>query len=257
MKISVITICYNSGRYLKRAVDSVLVQDYKNWEHIVIDGGSKDETIQILQDNKHLKWISEPDKGQSDAMNKGFRMASGDIIIYLNADDELNPRLFSVVHTHFMNSPSTDMLVMDLISINSGKTILSKPSTSLGEILRYNPCRFPLNPVSYAYKRSLQEKIGPIPIELHYAMDYWFLIRAYLFGNIQYKNFTGGIFYFDGNNKSADFSVSCKHMKILRDEFLRQYFYKQPVMQFNLKILRTKLHYFWLGLKKFVPEPRG
>ncbi|GAB3195601.1 glycosyltransferase involved in cell wall biosynthesis [Pontibacter aydingkolensis] len=251
MKISVITICYNAVLYIDRAIHSVLKQDYDNWEHIVIDGGSTDGTVEVLKKYNHLKWVSESDRGQSDAMNKGFKESSGEIIIYLNADDELNHGLFSFVANHFISSPETDMLVMNLLSINSGKEIYTTPSTSLKEILRYNPCRFPLNPVSYAYRKGLQYKTGLFPVNNHYAMDYWFLIRAYLFGNIQYKDFLGGTFYFDGNNKSADWANSCKHMKAVRDWFLIRYFYKKPVREFNYRFLIYKLHMFWIKVKSY------
>ena len=86
-KISVITVCYNHGEFIRDAIESVLAQDYPNLEHIVIDGGSSDQTVSILSEYKHLNWISEPDRGQSHALNKGFERASGDIIAWLNSDD--------------------------------------------------------------------------------------------------------------------------------------------------------------------------
>ena len=82
LKISVITPSLNSGAYIEEAIQSVLAQQYPNFEHIIVDGGSADETLEILRRYQHLKWISEPDRGQSHAMNKGFRMSSGDIIGY-------------------------------------------------------------------------------------------------------------------------------------------------------------------------------
>jgi glycosyltransferase involved in cell wall biosynthesis len=250
MKISVITICYNTGKYIERAISSVLKQDYNNWEHIVIDGGSQDETIEILNRYEHLIWISEPDKGQSDAMNKGFNRSSGDIIIYLNADDELNSGLFSVINKHFRSNRNIDILVMNLLTVKLGKTTQTKPSISLFEILRHEGYRFPLNPVSYAYRRNLQAQIGLFPIDNYYAMDYWFLIRAYLFGDVRYIDFVGGTFYFDGKNKSANLLKSRSCMKRVRDQFLIRYFYKKPVFKYILKVVRTKIHYLWLGMKK-------
>src|SRR5688572_20049864 len=102
MKISVLTPCLNSSKWLRRAIESVLKQDYANWEHIVVDGGSNDGTIELIKSYDHLVWISEPDNGQSDAMNKAFGMASGDIIVYLNADDWFDDAVFQEVVENFI-----------------------------------------------------------------------------------------------------------------------------------------------------------
>ena len=120
--ISVITPSYNSGKYIEDAVNSVLAQNYPNFEHIIVDGGSTDNTLQILEKYPHLKWVSEPDNGQSDAMNKGFGMSSGEIIVYLNADDYFEPDAFSnIVHT-FEKNPDADMIVGNLkITYDDGR----------------------------------------------------------------------------------------------------------------------------------------
>lgn len=92
MRISIITAAYNSGATLRDTMESVLAQSYADWEHIVVDGGSKDNTRELLQEMEpryegRLRWISEPDRGIYDAMNKGIAMASGDVIGILNSDD--------------------------------------------------------------------------------------------------------------------------------------------------------------------------
>lgn len=79
-KISLVTPSYNSGKYIRETISSVLSQDYDNFEYFVIDGGSTDNTVKILKKYPHLKWVSEPDEGQSDALNKGLKMATGEII---------------------------------------------------------------------------------------------------------------------------------------------------------------------------------
>lgn len=89
MKVSIITVCYNSEQHIKSCIDSVLGQNYPNIEYIIVDGKSKDKTVEIIQSyqDKITKWVSEPDKGIYDAMNKGIKMATGDIVGILNSDD--------------------------------------------------------------------------------------------------------------------------------------------------------------------------
>ncbi len=96
-KISIVTPSYNSAEFIEDCIQSVLKQNYPNFEHIIIDGGSTDGTVEILKKYPHLKWISEPDEGQSDALNKGFKKAEGDIIGWLNSDDVYLPGTFNKV----------------------------------------------------------------------------------------------------------------------------------------------------------------
>ena len=101
MKKSVLAPAYNASRYLERAIKSVLVQHAPDFEHIVVDGGSTDGTQEILGQHGHIKWISEKDRGQSDAMNKAYGLSSGDIIVFPNADDWFEPGVFAHVRALF------------------------------------------------------------------------------------------------------------------------------------------------------------
>src|ERR1043166_6204978 len=121
MKISIITVCYNSERYIKDAIDSVLHQTYKDIEYIIVDGASKDKTVEIIKSygNRITKFVSEPDKGIYDAMNKGLKMASGDYLGILNSDDFYidNNVIENVVNELKQNK--TDSLFADLIYVNN------------------------------------------------------------------------------------------------------------------------------------------
>ena len=131
MKISVLTPSLNSDKYLRRAINSVLVQDYDNWEHIVVDGSSTDNTLDILEKYSHLKWISEPDQGQSDAMNKAFDMVEGDIIVYLNADDYFEKGAFRSVIDAFQENDEIKIVVGNVVVIycdRDGKIINQRSS---------------------------------------------------------------------------------------------------------------------------------
>ena len=86
-KISVVTPTLNCGQFIRDCIESVLAQNYENFEHIIVDGGSADGTVDVLREYPHLTWVSEPDDGEVFALNKALKIASGDIIGWLNADD--------------------------------------------------------------------------------------------------------------------------------------------------------------------------
>ncbi len=109
--VSIITPSFNQGRFIEETILSVLNQDYPNIEYVVIDGGSTDNTLEILKKYEgRLTWISEPDRGQSDAINKGFRMANGEVLAWLNSDDTYLPGAVRRAVTHLLNHPDAMMV---------------------------------------------------------------------------------------------------------------------------------------------------
>lgn len=111
LKISIITPCFNRSEFITEAIRSVLDQNYPCFEHIIIDGGSNDGTLQILSKYPHLKIISEPDKGVYDALNKGINQAKGDIIGFLNTDDFYAQGVFNLITSKLHQKPKIKVLI--------------------------------------------------------------------------------------------------------------------------------------------------
>jgi len=116
--ISIITPCFNSEATVRDTIKSVYAQDFKDWEHLVVDGGSTDATPKILAEYPHLQWTSEKDEGHYDAMNKGIARAQGEFIVILNADDSFRPGALSQVAFALTQHPEWDALFGDVVYVD-------------------------------------------------------------------------------------------------------------------------------------------
>src|SRR5713226_4506797 len=117
-RISVVTPTFNSRHTLRETIESVLRQGYPRYEHIVMDGGSTDGTLDILRQYPHLKWVSEKDKGHYDAMNKGILKAKGEVVNILNSDDCYRPGTLELVGNAFSAHPGWDGLFGDVVYVD-------------------------------------------------------------------------------------------------------------------------------------------
>lgn len=203
LKISVITPSFNSGETIEKAICSVLDQEYTNYEHIVIDGGSTDNTIDILKKYSHLTWISEDDKGQANAMNKGFRMSKGEVIVYLNADDYFLCGAFSAVIPYLEEGHK--FVVGDVVVQMPNEYFINVPAVKLTEMLRHwETNAFPSNPVGYFYLREVQEAI-PFDEQLDCLMDLHFLFECASCYELKKINALLGVYrYFEETKTGAD-----------------------------------------------------
>lgn len=175
-KISIITPSFNQGRYIEKTLDSVLAQGYPNLEFIVIDGGSQDETTSILKkyDQYLAYWVSEPDRGQSHAINKGMRRATGDILTWLNSDDWYRPGTLQRFSELLGGNPSAGMVVGAGRILNErGDEIYYKVPTatiSVESLYEWMDGGNFMQPSS-AFTRSAWQAAGPIDENVHMAMD--------------------------------------------------------------------------------------
>lgn len=175
--VSIVTPSYNQGVFLKRTINSVLDQDYPNIEYIVMDGGSEDASVDILKEYKgSFDWISEPDRGQTDAINKGFFRARGTILGYLNSDDILYPGAISTVVEQFHKNPEVDMLYgkADYIDKEDKKTGIYNTDVYSFERNMFDCCI--CQPASF-WRKRVADIVGKFDEGLHYAMDYDYWLR--------------------------------------------------------------------------------
>ena len=175
-KISVLTPSYNQGSYIEENIQSVLNQNYPNFEHIIIDGGSTDGTVAILKKYPHLKWVSEKDRGQADALNKGLAMATGEIIGWINSDDFYENNVFREVADEF-DSEGVQWVVGNLTllleELNEKLPRISPPITYKNLIS--NPDI--VKQQGTFFRKSSIESIGGWNPDLYMVMDYDLWIR--------------------------------------------------------------------------------
>jgi glycosyltransferase involved in cell wall biosynthesis len=176
--ISIVTPSLDQAAYLADAVDSVTSQSHAALEHLVVDGASADGTVDYLRTRPEVDWTSEPDDGQSDALNQGFQRARGDIIGWLNADDRYRPGALATVARHFADHPRTDVLYGDINWIDrQGVAFEHRPSLDYDRFsLRY--LHWLAIPSAATFFRSDIVHAGHvIDPSYRYAMDYEFFLR--------------------------------------------------------------------------------
>jgi glycosyltransferase involved in cell wall biosynthesis len=177
--VSIITPSFNQGRYLEETMLSVLQQDYPNIEYIVIDGGSTDNSIEVIHryESRLGYWISERDKGQTEALNKGFAHAHGEILAWLNSDDVYYPGAVSEAVKFLLENPDIGMVYGDLDFINEDGRIIGRFKAAQTHLkkLRRGFVHIP-QPAAF-FKATHWKKIGPLDPGYFFAMDYDLWVR--------------------------------------------------------------------------------
>jgi glycosyltransferase involved in cell wall biosynthesis len=182
--ISVVTPSFNQGYFIREALESVRLQNYENYEHLVIDGASTDGTVGLLRglaaagDRVNISWISETDTGQSEALNKGFRQAKGEIIGWLNSDDRYLPGSFERIVAAFEENPLVDIIYGDYLMMDElGKPLQIRREIEFNAfVLLYHRVLY-IPTTSTFFRRRIFEEGNWLDEELHYAMDLEFFIR--------------------------------------------------------------------------------
>ena len=180
--VSIITPSFNQARYLDATIQSVLSQDYPNIEYMIVDGDSNDGTINVIKkyQSNLAWWVSEKDKGQTDALNKGFARAKGEILAWLNSDDTYEPGAVSAAVRYLQEHPEVGMVYGDCNFINeSGRVIGQFDSAQTSyRLLRQGYSHIPQQ--TMFFRADLWKQVGPLDTSFYFAMDYdlWTRIAA-------------------------------------------------------------------------------
>lgn len=190
VKFSIITISYNSDKTVNRTIHSVLNQTYQNYEYIIVDGNSKDGTVGIIKESEPLfdgkmRWISEPDNGIYNAMNKGIKMASGDIIGIVNSDDWLEPDALEIVNNSFTaNNGDTNILYCGAINYHCRSGNVKRWDVKLKSFRRQAPLYIMAgirHPAVFV-PRNVYDTIGLFNERMRLSADQDFILRCYYGG---------------------------------------------------------------------------
>jgi glycosyltransferase involved in cell wall biosynthesis len=249
-KLSVITPVFNGIRFIEFCIRNMIDQKCPEAEHIIVDGGSTDGTVDVIRryatDYPHIRWESKPDKGQSDAMNKGLAMAAGEIVGFLNVDDFYEPGAIREALDLIKDLPEPTLLVGNCNILEEGDRLqgVGRPDRiGLLQLLCANVARsFPLNPTSYFYHKSLHDRIGHYEVDEHYGMDVHFIVRAVQSAHVTYVDRVwGNLRYISGTKTYED--VESGENRIRVGMILQQYRRQAPI---HYRIFAT----FYVGLVK-------
>jgi glycosyltransferase involved in cell wall biosynthesis len=216
---SIVIANYNYGQFIEKAILSVINQDFDSYELIIIDGGSKDNSIEIIKKytDKIAYWVSEPDKGQSDAFNKGFARAKGQYYFWLNADDLLMPHTLSKAYSYLQKHPSCLWLAGNMVKINTdGKIIACCNGPRWVNLLIKNGSVYVYGPTTF-FHNTLLEKVGDFDVNLHYSMDtdlwYRFINNGYKFERLNHYCWAFRVHELSKTSSSFAGNTSETHLK--------------------------------------------
>ena len=177
--VTIVTPSYNQGQYIRKTIESILSQNYPNLEYIIMDGGSTDSTAAIAKDySSRLTYVSEKDRGQSHAINKGFQMARGEIVAWLNSDDLYLPGSIPKAVSALQQEPAAGAIYGEGYLIDSEGRIQSRfPHTIPFNLWRLTYLSDYILQQTVFFRKSVLQEVGPLDESLHYTMDWDILIR--------------------------------------------------------------------------------
>ncbi|MBD2605356.1 glycosyltransferase [Scytonema hofmannii FACHB-248] len=265
--ISVITPVYNGEKFIEACIKVVIEQNCPDVEHIIVDGGSTDRTVEIIkqyaENYPHIRWISEKDKGQSDAMNKGIAIAKGEILAILNVDDYYEPNVLNRVSELFKTLPNPSLLVGNCNLWNDDGELMeiNKPKKMkfTDFLMGWNINPLPANPSAYFYHTSVHQIIGLYDVDDHDSMDLHFMLQAVQAATVKYVDETWGNFRLLKGTKTFNNNLSGQTMPRI-ESIMASYRKNLPwYQQWRIAIIREfyeKKNWIEVRIKYFSKSPQ-
>jgi glycosyltransferase involved in cell wall biosynthesis len=247
-RIAIVTPCYNSSAYLRAAIDSVLTQGYAKVSYVVQDGGSNDDTVSILREyGDRIRWRSERDDGQAQAINRGFAGVECDIMGYLNADDVLLPGTLKYVSHFFQTHPDVDFVYGHRVFIDCdgseiGRAVLPKHDGQALKLADYVPQE------TMFWRRQVFDAIGSFDEDFHYALDWDFILRAQAAGFkfVRVPRFLACFRVHDAQKTSKLYDTGRREMRLLRQRYLGYVPAQSEIYRRLLPYLTRQLLCHWM-----------
>lgn len=172
--VSIITPSFNQAQFLEETIQSVLGQDYPQIEYIIVDGGSTDGSVDMIKkyEGRLAWWISEQDQGQTDAINKGFAHAKGEVLAWINSDDTYNPRAVGQAVKYLIENPDAAMVYADCNFINEAGQVIGKFNSKQTDYRRLREGCVHIPQQTMFFRAKYWQELGPLDPSFYFAMDY-------------------------------------------------------------------------------------
>jgi GT2 family glycosyltransferase len=244
-RLSIVTPSYNQGQFIEETIRSVLLQGYRELEYTIIDGGSTDDSLSVIRKYEPwlAYWTSEPDDGQSDAINKGFGRATGEIVAWLNSDDLYRPGALSATARFYGKYPRTDLTygAYVLVDQNGRQTRrLQAPRFDMARLTLWNYIPQP----TVFMRRQVLDRIGYLDRSLHYVMDYDYWLRAAIFG-LRIERITRYIANFREHGTSKSVSHETRFWVETAQVFDRMFGQRELPAELHQIERRARAHLHW------------
>jgi glycosyltransferase involved in cell wall biosynthesis len=255
--LTIITPVYNNVTYISYAIENYLSQACISSELLIMDGGSSDGTKEVIEQYSEkypaIRWISEKDSGQSDAMNKGIQLALGKYISFLNVDDYYSEGCLNEVCQILTQNPEIRYLVGDCnVWDESGNLIYVNRPSKVKKHHVYSGHHFSVNPTAYFYQKNLHKQVGLYPLDNHYNMDLEMILLFRGVTNFDYYPRLWGNFRMLPNAKTFE-DLKSNNLVFRKKELLRKYLSKQSlIIKLFVVVYVIKRKYFPIFKKKYL-----